>query len=188
MARPKSDDRRNAILETATQVIAMHGLAAPTALIAKQAKVSTGSLFTYFPTKRDLLNRLYVDLKAEMAAAALGGLPEEADLRDQFAHMWAGWLEWAVSGPGKRRTLAQLSVSDEISMESREAAHRLMAGIGDLLDRSKANGPMRSAPLGLVATLLNAMADATIDFIAAHPENAAAHRDISFEAAWRMIS
>jgi len=188
MARPKSDDRRNAILETAAKVIAVQGLAAPTALIAKEAGISTGSLFTYFPTKRDLLNRLYLDLKTEMAAAALDGLPDEADVRSQLAHMWTGWLGWAVANTGKRRALAQLAVSDEITPESKEAGHRLMAGVGNILDRSRANGPMRSAPLGLVASLLNAMAEATIDFSTADPDNALAHRDITFDAVWRIIA
>lgn len=188
MARPKSDDRRNAILETAAKVIAVQGLSAPTALIAKEAGVATGSLFTYFPTKRDLLNQLYVYLKTEMAAAALDGLPEEADARSQFAHMWAGWLGWAVSNTSKRRALAQLSVSDEISKESREVGHHLMAGVGHLLERSRENGPMRSAPLGLVSSLLNAMAEATIDFIASDPDNARTYQDATFDAAWRMIA
>ncbi len=185
--RLKSDDRRNAILETATRVIAARGLAASTAMITKDAGVSTGSLFTYFPTKRDLLNELYVDLKSEMASAALDRLPEDADPRGQLAHMWSGWLEWAVSNVDKHRALAQLTVSDEISPESRAVGHRMMAGVADLLDRCRADGPMRSAPLGLVASLLNAVADATVDFMIAHPKQAEAHRGMAFEAAWRMI-
>ena len=73
MARPRSEDKQNAILEAATRVIGTHGLSEPTAMIAKEAGVSNGSLFAYFETKADLLNRLYVDLKAEMAAGALTG-------------------------------------------------------------------------------------------------------------------
>ena len=56
MARPKSDDKRDAILAAATRVIAAQGLSAPTAAIAKEAGVSNGSLFTYFETKADLLS------------------------------------------------------------------------------------------------------------------------------------
>lgn len=188
MARPKNDDRRNTILETAARVIAAQGLAAPTALIAKEAGVATGSLFTYFPTKRDLLNRLYVELKAEMASAALNGMQEGADAYTSLAHMWAGWMEWAVANIDKRRALAQLSVSDEISAESREAGHRVMAGVADLLERSRANGPLRLAPLGLVVSLLNAAAEATIEYVLVNPDSAESHRDMAFEAAWRMIA
>jgi len=55
MARPKSDDKRNAILAAAIEVVAEQGLAAPTAKIAKLAGVAEGSLFTYFATQDELL-------------------------------------------------------------------------------------------------------------------------------------
>lgn len=99
MARPKSDDRRNAILAAAIRIIASQGLSAPTALIAKEAGVSNGSLFTYFDTKADLLNQLYIELKTETAFAALNALPNGEDVRSQMAHIWSGSLRWATSNP-----------------------------------------------------------------------------------------
>jgi AcrR family transcriptional regulator len=188
MARPKSDDRRNAILEAATRIIAAQGLSAPTAQIAKEAGISTGSLFTYFRTKAELLNQLYVELKTEMASAALEGMLTENDARSQMAHMWSGWLRWATSEPDKRRALAQLSVSDEISQQSRAIGRRAMAGVAALLERSREKGVLRTAPPGLVANLINAVAEATVDFIILDPANAEAHRTTGFDAMWRMIS
>ena len=47
MARPKSEDKRNAIMEAATRVIVAQGLGGPTATIAQEAGISNGSLFTY---------------------------------------------------------------------------------------------------------------------------------------------
>ena len=64
--RPRSDEKRSAILQAATRVIVMQGLSAPTAGIAKEAGVANGSLFTYFETKTDLFNHPYLELKAEM--------------------------------------------------------------------------------------------------------------------------
>ena len=188
MARPKSDDRRNAIMSTAIRVIASQGLGAPTATIAKDAGVSNGSLFTYFETKADLMNQLYIELKAEMAAAALDRLPTECNIRKQAQHMWSHWLRWATSSPEKRRTLAHLGVSDDITPESREIGHQKMAGIARLLQRSRENGPMRNAPLGFVVALMNAMADATIDFIVSDPANANKHSKAAFEALWRVVA
>src|SRR5580698_10625809 len=122
MARPRSDDRRNAIMAAAVRVIAAQGLAAPTALIAKEANVSNGSLFTYFDTKSDLLNQLFVELKTAMAEAALSDLPAKKDCKRQLRHAWTQWLHWATAHPEKRRALAYLSVSDEITPES----HRIV--------------------------------------------------------------
>lgn len=188
MARPRSADKRSAILAAALRTIAAQGPGAATALIAKEAGVSNGSLFTYFGTKADLLNQLYLDLKAEMAAAALDGLPADSDLRGQLRSMWVHWLRWATACPEKRRTLAHLDVSDEITARSRAAAHEMMAGVARLLERSREHGPMQGAPLAFVLALLSALADTTTDFIIRDPVNADQYSSAGFEALWRMIA
>jgi AcrR family transcriptional regulator len=188
MARPRSEERRSAIMAAAIRVIASHGLGAPTAMIAKEAGVSNGSLFTYFETKADLLNQLYVELKAEMAAASLDGLPTESNIRRQVLHIWIHWLRWATSCPEKRRTLAHLDVSDDITPASHQAASQTMAGVAKLLERSRENGPMRDTPLGFVVALMSALADATIDFMIDDPANADQHCMAGFDAVWRVIT
>ena len=63
MAKPKSENKRNAILSAATQVFAERGLGAPTAAITGAAWIAEGSLFTYFKTKDELINALYRELR-----------------------------------------------------------------------------------------------------------------------------
>lgn len=174
-------------MAAATRIIAAEGLTAPTAVIAREAGVSNGSLFTYFPTKADLLNQLYVELKAARASAAMDGLPETADLRAQVAHTWQGQMRWAIAHPDKRRAWAHLAVSEEITPESREAGHAVMAPVAALLERVRAAGPMRAAPLAFLVALMNAVGDATIDFMAADPANAKRYADTGFEALWRVL-
>ena len=188
MARPKSDEKRSAILEAATRVIVSQGLSAPTMGIAKEAGVANGSLFTYFETKADLFNQLYLELKQEMAAAAMKKLRKEAEIREQFFHIWQNWMTWAMSFPDKRRALAQLAVSEEITPETRMAGHKTMAGIAELMERSRAKGPMRTAPMGFVAGLMNSVAEATMDYMVQDPKHAKKHCKSGFDALWRMIA
>lgn len=188
MPRPKSAEKRSAILEAATRIIVMQGLSAPTMGIAKEAGVANGSLFTYFETKGDLFNQLYLELKAEMASATLKNLPVSAELREQFFHVWRNWMNWALSNPQKRRALAQLGVSDEITPETRAAGHRTMAPVAELLERGRANGPMQKAPMGFVVSLTNSVAEGTIDFMSQDPANAKKHSRLGFDALWRMLS
>jgi len=78
LARPKSEDKRNAILDAATRLFAERGLtAAPTSEISKQAGVAEGTLFTYFETKDDLINALYREIKLELADAMMSDFPKE---------------------------------------------------------------------------------------------------------------
>jgi AcrR family transcriptional regulator len=188
MPRPRSDDKRAAIMSAATRVVAADGLGAATATIAREAGVSNGSLFTYFDTKADLLNRLYLELKTDMGTAALSGSPSDGDVREQMFNMWSRWLRWATAYPEKRRALAQLEVSDEITSLTHEAASRAVTGIAVLLERFRENGPMRDAPLAFVVALASALAEATIDFIIRDPANADAHARTGFDALWRMIA
>lgn len=188
MPRPRSEDRRNAILSAATRVIAADGLGAATAAIAKDAGVSNGSLFLYFDTKAVLLNELYVALKTEMGAVAVAGLPAGSDEREQVRHMWNQWLRWALSFPEKRRALAQLQVEDDITADSHRAVSSAFGGIADLLERSRANGPMRDTPLGFVLVLATAIADAAIDAIIREPAEAETRGSDAFEALWRVLA
>ena len=109
MPRPKSDEKRSTILEAATRVIVSQGLSAPTAGIAKEAGIANGSLVTYFETKTDLFNDLYLELKKEMPFAAAKNLPEGAELREQFFHLWQNWMNWVVKprngGPRATRSI-----------------------------------------------------------------------------------
>lgn len=188
MARPKSDDKRTAILEAATRAIETQGLGAPTAGIAEAAGVANGSLFTYFKTKADLFNQLFLELKGEMASAAMEGLPQDAELREQVFHMWQNWMNWAVSFPGKRRALAQLSVSDEITPATRAAAHKTMAGLKELLERSRAKGPMQRVSIAFVVAIMNSVAEATVDFMTQDLANAKKYCKAGFDALWRMVA
>jgi AcrR family transcriptional regulator len=185
MARPKSEDKRNAIMAAAIGVIVSQGLSAPTATIAEEAGVANGTLFTYFQTKADLLNELYLELKAEMATAALEGLPATADLREQLFHVWSKWMGGSVS---KRRALAHLAVSDEITPATRAAAHKAMAGVAELLEKVRAGGPLRNAPMSFAVAIMNSLAETTMDFMAQDRPNAKKHCKVGFDALWRVIA
>ncbi len=132
---------------------------APTAAIAKEAGVSNGSLFTYFETKADLLNQLYLQIKAEAAEAASGGLSAKGDIRKRAQQSWARSLEWAMEFPQKRRVLVLLAVSDDVTQASKAEGHRIMAGVAARIDESRKNGPMRNAPLPFVVAIMNAIMD-----------------------------
>lgn len=187
MARPKSEDKRDALMAAATRVIVAQGLSAPTAVIAREAGVSNGSLFTYFETKADLFNQLFLELKTGMAIASLEGLPREAPLREQFWCMWSNWMRWATSNPGKRRALALLSVSDDIAPQTRAASHQAMAEIAGMVERARARGPMRDAPMGFVVAIMNSLAEATMDFMVAEPAHADEHGRAGFDALCRIL-
>ena len=192
MSRRRNASYREALLSAATRVIADEGLGVATATIAKQAGVSAGTLFNYFQSKSVLVNELYVSLKCEMGAAAAEGLPACTRPHDQLRHVWDRWVDWATSAPEKRRALAHLDVSEDITDESRQAAHQAFYGMAELLERCRANGPMQDVPLDFVLRILNGIADVTIDDLIARPGPGSATNDprsmAAFDAIWRAVA
>jgi AcrR family transcriptional regulator len=51
VARPKSEDKKQALLEAATAAFAQSGIAASTSAIARSAGVAEGTLFRYLPPR-----------------------------------------------------------------------------------------------------------------------------------------
>lgn len=191
MARPRNPAHRDALLDAATRIFATNGLGASTSSLAAAAGVSTGTLFVYFETKSVLVNALYVSLKSEMGRVAAAGLPTAASPREQLRHMWNAWVVWALETPEKRLALAQLSVAEDLTDESRSTVHAAYTEIAALLRRIMADGPMRNASLGFVTTLLSALADATLDDLLTYPAASAAVDDrsqLAFDALWRAIA
>jgi AcrR family transcriptional regulator len=189
MSRPRSGERRSAILAAATRVIASQGLTtAATSAIAREAGVSNGSLFVYFDTKSALLNELYVLLKTEMAEAAFADLPASEPVSEQMRLTWTQWLRWATTYPDKRRALAQLEVSDDITAGSRELVREAYRPVAELLERSRLGGPMADAPISFVLVLIGAIADSTMDALIRDPDGAADRGQVAFEAVWRVLA
>lgn len=187
MARPRNDDKRQAILAAASRTIAGQGLGVSTATIAREAGVSNGALFTYFATKAVLMDQLYRHLKAVMAAAATIGIPTEEDMHGQLHHVWTGWLRWATTHRDERRALAHLAVSNDVTAASHQAASEAYAEVEALLDRSRANGPLRNAPLMFVASLVTGIVDATVDHMIRDTTHADAHAADGFAALLRVV-
>ncbi len=187
MARALSDEKRIALMRAATRVIVTQGVGAQTAVIAREAGVASGSLFTYFETKKVLFNELYLELKAEMASAALEKLPREASLRKQLFSVWSNWMHWVMLDPDKRRALAQLGVSDLITPETRALSHQCMTGVAGLLEQCRSSGPMHEVSMTFVLAILNSLAETTMDFMLQDPVHAEDHCQVGFDALWRVL-
>ena len=187
MARPLSDERRNAILEAAMVLIAEQGIGASTADIAKRAGVPSGSVFTYFPTKTDLLNALYLELKTDLTTLVSAGMPK-GDAKAKLRHLWSVWTQWGAKNPLKRKALSQLGVSDQISDETRQATMKMAAAFIDLISEVSARGALADAPATYVRAMYESTIYTTMDSMIANPKQAKKISEAGFEALWRMLT
>jgi AcrR family transcriptional regulator len=188
MARPRSEDKRNAILSAATQVFAERGLGAATSAISNAAGVAEGTLFTYFKTKDDLVNALYRQIKLELADAMMSGFPRKKSVRHRLQHVWDCFVNWGVSNPVQRQVLAKLEVSDRLSLESKRAGSAPFMEIQIMAQDAIAQHIFQDLPEAFVAAVMRALAEATMEFILSNPKAADKYRQLGFAVLWAGIT
>lgn len=188
MSRPKNPACRAALLAAAERLFAAQGIGASTAAIAKEAGLSSGTLFVYFESKAVLINDLYVALKTETARVAAAGTTKDMTPREQLQRMWANWISWATAEPQHQRALAHLAVADDLDVQSHRIVGEAYAGIAELLRTITSDGPLRDVPLGFVTALLSAIADATIDDLIQNPDPTGSRSTLAFDAMWRALA
>jgi len=205
VARPKSEDKRNAILDAATRLFAERGLtAAPTSEISKQAGVAEGTLFTYFKTKDDLINALYREIKLELADAIMSDFLRKKNVRARLRHVWDRYVNWGIANSKQRKALAQLQVSEVVTKE--KALAQLQVSEVVTKESKDAGGApfvefqtmIRDAieqrvfrndlPVELISKSLAALVEATIDLTVSNPSKAKEYRDSGFQMFWAGIT
>jgi AcrR family transcriptional regulator len=188
MAKPKSEDKRNAILSAATEVFAERGLGAPTAAITSAARIAEGSLFTYFKTKDDLINALYRELKLELADSMMAGFPRKQSVRHRLEHVWNGYVQWGVANPNQQRVLKQIQVWGGLTEESKQAGSAPFTEIQRMTEDAVAQRIYKDMPQTLIVATLVALAEMTMDFMVREPEGAEMYRTVGFEMLWAAIT
>jgi AcrR family transcriptional regulator len=189
MPRRKTDDKRAAILRAAIEVIAERGLtAAPTSAISKAAGVAEGTLFTYFATKHDLANALYLDIKRQLAERLFAGEPDAANSRALMQHHWNRFVLWGVANPNHLRVLDQLTASGMISPEVAAEGSAPFVLLEQMVRAAIRAGVLRKVPFLLFAGTFEAMAQNTIRQINAGVETPGKLRRLGFEILWRGLA
>lgn len=189
MARPRSNDKRLALLEAAEQIVAERGLAnAPTSAISKRAGVAEGTLFTYFNTKDDLINALYRSIKQDLADRLLGNLPRHGALQARLEHIWRAFVEWGVDYPQRANVIGQLMVTDVITDESKALGFEPFRELEALARESVANGALRDCPVEFIAANMEALAMVTMRFIKEYPAHAEQYKSDGFALFWGGVS
>ena len=190
MARPKSEDKRNAILEAATRLFAERGLtAAPTSEISRQAGVAEGTLFTYFKTKDDLINALYREIKLELADAMMSDFPRKKNVGTRLRHVWDRYVNWGIANPMQRKVLAQLTVSEVLTKDSRDAGSAPFVEFQYMIRDAIEQRVFRNdVPVELISKSLAALVEATIDLTESNRAKAKQYRDSGFQMFWAGIT
>lgn len=187
MARPRSEDKKIAILEATMEAIAEAGLGVSTALIARKAGVAEGTVFRYFTTKDELYNMLFIHLKQEICQSLNGGVDRSRDNKSNIRHIWNSFIDWGLANPQANLTLRKLEVSNSITEESEKAVKDLYPELTEVCDQSLS--PILREPQysKFGNGIFFALAQTTMDFATQEPDRADDYKSVGFDAMWRTF-
>jgi AcrR family transcriptional regulator len=188
MARPLSGEKRRSMLAAATTAVASLGTAASTAKIAKDAGVSEGLLFVYFPTKDELLTQLYQDLRADLRDAIMVDHPMEANVKDRLQHLWNTLIEWGAINPEKREAMRQLAVFRNIVEAKQKAELDACDDIQKMIERDLESGTLRKQPIAFLAATMEALAAMVFEMATKDSGKLDEYKRLGWEALWGAIS
>jgi AcrR family transcriptional regulator len=188
MARPRSEDKRNAILDAAVAEFAVHGAwTTPTSAVSKAAGVAEGTLFTYFASKDLLVNEVYRGLKLQLADAMFSTCSKKAEPRVQMRHLWDQYVQWGVSNPEKFKVMLQLVVSDRITAETRALGHAPFAAMERLAHDCIQRKLIRNHPVEFIGAMFGGLAETTMKFVAQAGKSKTNYCAAGFEIFWQGI-
>jgi AcrR family transcriptional regulator len=187
LSRPRSGDKRKALLDAALRVCAERGIGgAPTSAISREAGVAEGSLFTYFATKDELFGELYLELRTEFSRH-LDDFPHGRDACTRLHYIWEKYLDLGMAQPEQLKVLAQLRASGKLFKENEKPAFALIAVLEATGDAAKGS-ELEKLPPEYLVLMVRAQAEITVEFINAHPESAAICRELGFKMLWNGLT
>ncbi len=164
-------DKRDAILETALVLFCERGFyGTPTSLISREAGVATGTLFFYFPTKEELIDTLYRQIKSEAGKALRAGVDQEPTTKEKLCRVWENAVAWALENPQRCRFMEQFAHSPFVSSTAQEEGMSHFLFMLELVRDGIEEGIIRDYDPLLLCSILAASLSALAPQIIATPD------------------
>jgi AcrR family transcriptional regulator len=167
MPEPGSD-KREAILKTALSLFVERGFfGTPTSLISKEAGVATGTLFFYFKTKEELIDILYLQVKARAAEAMCRGLDAERDTKARLNRLGLNAVVWGMENPQEMQFMEQFAHSPFVSTSAQEEGMSRFVFLQDLVTEGIREGVIREYDPQLLVFMMASSLSGLIGRVAA---------------------
>lgn len=146
---------REKILDTALRLFTRYGVdATPTARISREAGVSTGTLFHYFPDKDTLVGALYLSIKKEMAGVVRQNDDPALPIKDRIGNSMRGYIAWGAENPLKVQFLDQCHNYPGIGEDVQKQAYNEFSWMAGLIGAAVREGILPDLPCEFHATMV----------------------------------
>lgn len=184
-------DKRKLLIDAAISLFSSQGFwNTSTASIAKHAKVATGTLFNYFPSKQDLIDGVFEEIEQELYSQLVVNLDD--DFKLELRKLWGCYIHWSLDNPIRHGLLTQLKMSELVSQQVEDEWDDQFDTFTSTVDRElQQGGLLKSMDLAYAMQIINHQLEANI----AHAKiqgydlgQLEAHIDLGFDVLWQGLS
>jgi len=155
----RSQDKKAAVFTAALGLIAEQGFTgAPMSQIAERADVGVGTIYRYFAGKEDLVNALYLDIKARLAAHALRGYSDSMPVREAFRLLLGNTVRYLSDHPAEMSFTEQYENSPIITDATRQNFSQMIGPISGLFERASEQNLLRELPFEVLLVMVRGAA------------------------------
>jgi AcrR family transcriptional regulator len=154
------------ILDVSLKLFVRNGFhGTPTSLIAQEAGISNGTLFHYFPTKDDLINRLYLHIKEDMVNRTIIGLEDHNSTKLKLEKIWYNLIKWAYTHPDKHYFIQQFTFSPFLNQVTRDLVEEQKRIFQNLILKGKDEKIIKDLPTDLIYIITNSTLNGYLQYM-----------------------
>ncbi|MDK2947633.1 MAG: hypothetical protein PWQ63_793 [Methanolobus sp.] len=184
------EDKKAALLEAALKLFTERGFhGTSTAQISKEAGVATGTLFNYFPTKEDLINGLYFEVKGELSRRMGKEVQTQETYREKLRKMWYNLVEWGIENQDQFLFVGQFCSSPYITSHTREVVMEEYVFFHDLVMEGLENGELGDYPPGMITSMFYQSSRTIVEYILySEPQDKNKAIEDGFQVVWQGVA
>ncbi|WP_044397823.1 TetR/AcrR family transcriptional regulator [Lacinutrix sp. Hel_I_90] len=134
----KSEIKREALVKATITLVNNNGFhATPMSKIAKMAKVSPATIYLYFENKQDLVNKVYIQVKAAFTAYAFDAYTTDMPVKEGFELIWKRIANFKLKEVEEALFLAQCDNTPVIDEASTQEGIKHLQPLLDLWERGR---------------------------------------------------
>ncbi|WP_026839737.1 TetR/AcrR family transcriptional regulator [Gillisia sp. JM1] len=188
-ATSKGQNKREALVKATIKLVNNNGFhATPMSKIAKMAGISPGTIYLYFENKQNLINQVYIEVKASFSDFAFMDYEEYFSVEKGFEKIWKNIAVFKLKEVEEAMFLSQCDNTPMIDEPSRKEGLKHLQPLLDLWVRGQNEGIIKQvSPYMLYAFSIYPIAFLMNMQQRELYELSSTHVDEAYKMAWNSI-
>jgi AcrR family transcriptional regulator len=182
------NEKKQRIIESGLKLFGKKGYGSTTtAEIAKDAQVIVGTLFNYYPTKQELVNKLYLYANRDYCEYAKN-LNEKKDFKRGMIELWSRCIDYAMENQDTFRFLLIFRNSPVITEDTIKQINDESIFFEHVYNKFRKRNEVKIY-YDLFSYIMFGCLIATLEFIEKNPDKDIAHiKEVSFDYLWDGVN